>query len=1050
MIGARRAVEGGRGRVRLAGVALLAAGLVAVWATGAMAAVKPADPSGIPAFGEVYRVHEARANSFTASAQDNVAMDFTRDGGCVVAWDSRRQQGGTYGVYLQRFDAAGQPIGTETQVNVYTRNMQMQPSVAADGQGGIWVAWESFGQDGSMNGVIARRFNADLTGGSDEILVNEQTLGPQGDVVVATDSAGRALFAWTTACQDLARPQVKARCFDRDGQPLTDEFVVSARMQGGAQHLPAVSVDGQGRAIIAWAEEAGQDRSSVYARMFAFDGRPLSGNLSVASSAIEPAVAAAADGSFAVAWLSPVDEDYSVWTRKFDRTGRPQGEARQVSNGQGRYINGAAVASAADGRFVVSYNAFGPDGHRNGIFARFFNADGRPCGGCERVNLHTRGNQRLAAASGKQRADWAADGRIAFAWSGNSGQEDKHAASVTLLVPRDQTCRLASAARVDLPDDAVELAARPHVPPRFDPAAVSHLPNGGDSQPFPLDGDVGFIGIESTGWNPPDPHLAVGPEHVVVIVNGGIAFYTKDGTQTFYDEIEDSFGFWGEVGASDFIFDPEVLYDGLSGRFWAMAAEGYAPGGKSYCLVAVSDDSDPNGTWYKYRFDTTQYAGNLFDSPNIGVSDDVLLITGDGFGYGAVYPVYTYDKASLLVGDPPAVTQSTTLSTSTQSAGYPAVSYDDPPYIYLIEHAEGYGETTVRLLAVLDPLTDLDFATYTLTVPSYSNPENPPQKGTGVRPTSFDSRFWSVDYRNGSLWAVHHVDNNRVRARWYEIAMNNWPDSGQNPELVQWGEIDPGGSVRTFFPSIAADGAGNAFITTARSSFDEYISMSWTYRLPSDPLGDFQPLEFVKVSAGPYTSNRWGDYSGTRPDPAAPGTFWGHHEYSPGSGTWNTWVGAKTLLPEGTVLASDFTIVRGELLGGGLSDLVSSDDSRLDVKVGFVLSSAEPPVWIVLDATAATASPSEFRFDLEAKVNAGGLTQKIELYNFDTEEWELVDTRPATVSDSSVEIVASGDLTRFIEPGTLAVKAQLTWKAFGPITLFPWQVGIDKAGWMIK
>jgi len=206
----------------------------------------------------------------------------------------------------------------------------------------------------------------------------------------------------------------------------------------------------------------------------------------------------------------------------------------------------------------------------------------------------------------------------------------------------------------------------------------------------------------------------------------------------------------------------------------------------------------------------------------------------------------------------------------------------------------------------------------------------------------------------------------------------------------------------------------------------------------------------VKVSAGPYTSNRWGDYSGTRPDPAAPGTFWGHHEYSPGSGTWNTWVGAKTLLPEGTVLASDFTIVRGELLGGGLSDLVSSDDSRLDVKVGFVLSSAEPPVWIVLDATAATASPSEFRFDLEAKVNAGGLTQKIELYNFDTEEWELVDTRPATVSDSSVEIVASGDLTRFIEPGTLAVKAQLTWKAFGPITLFPWQVGIDKAGWMIK
>ena len=34
-----------------------------------------------------------------------------------------------------------------------------------------------------------------------------------------------------------------------------------------------------------------------------------------------------------------------------------------------------------------------------------------------------------------------------------------------------------------------------------------------------------------------------------------------------------------------------------------------------------------------------------------------------------------------------------------------------------------------------------------------------------VRVSTFDARFWSVQYRNGSLWAAHHVGNTRVRAQ---------------------------------------------------------------------------------------------------------------------------------------------------------------------------------------------------------------------------------------------------------------------------------------------
>ena len=32
-----------------------------------------------------------------------------------------------------------------------------------------------------------------------------------------------------------------------------------------------------------------------------------------------------------------------------------------------------------------------------------------------------------------------------------------------------------------------------------------------------------FVGISNTGWDPPDPHVAAGPNHVVEVVNSSIA-----------------------------------------------------------------------------------------------------------------------------------------------------------------------------------------------------------------------------------------------------------------------------------------------------------------------------------------------------------------------------------------------------------------------------------------------------------------------------------------------------------------------------------------------
>jgi hypothetical protein len=190
------------------------------------------------------------------------------------------------------------------------------------------------------------------------------------------------------------------------------------------------------------------------------------------------------------------------------------------------------------------------------------------------------------------------------------------------------------------------------------------------------------------------------------------------------------------------------------------------------------------------------------------------------------------------------------------------------------------------------------------------------------------------------------------------------------------------------------------------------------------------------------------DASGTvtlYPDPATEGTMFvtcTKHDYIPYEGEAEV-TGAATVLPE------DYSIVRGIWVSGDLEDLCESDDSRLVVQAGPTMDPTESPVWVMVEGTSPVSAPSELRFTLEARANTTGLRQRIELYNYLTESWEEVDTRAATTTDSVVVVAVSGDPSRFIEPGTLSMKAQLTWKNTAPVMLWPFAVGIDHTVWSV-
>jgi hypothetical protein len=848
-----------------------------------------------PSTTEFTRV-EVQANSFTRSTQDGVTLAGDPAGGTLLAWQSRRQQGGTYGIYARRFGPDGVALSGEVQVNATTRGHQMLPVVALDDGGGAWFAWRSFGQDGSLGTIVARRFDPTLTTATAEVIVNGSAAGHQTNPAIVALPGGGALVAWLDPGEG-DHHALRARRLNGAGELDGEPFVVSDNDFGHG--TPVLAVDGE-RVLVAYARFDGQGRpAGLFVRTITGEKLSPELRLDVAGGvyAIEPALAANG-GQILAGWLESERGGYGLRVRSLSLQEHPQehpqeqrivpGPVREITGDLSGWRSGVALALDGVGGGLITWNqhADGPKG-LPGLFARRLDgASGKPQGDAFRATTRIEGKQAQAVGTpGAKCALWA-DGRMAFAWQGDAGPidgdlVDDSAANLTLVTPAGMAL---AAAPTPAPvtglrfEDPSTGAARPsHDPPTFDPRNIER---DRSEQESPAAGGVfDFLGFVDTGWTPPDPEMAVGPDHIVAMVNGGIAWFLKDGTLQFQQDINGAGGFWGSVGASSFVFDPEVVFDVHSQRFVAFASDF-----NNGLLLAVSDDADPNGTWNKYLIDSSTIFGVSFvDSTNLAVDDEVITLTGDVFSPDRLVMIFV-DKASAMAGGP--LVSTTQVITGRQSMGTCTNLDPGPQPLFLTWAEEFVAATTLRLYAVTNRLTSPVVQSVTLTVPQYSHPADPPQLGTSVRPELFEARFWSSMVVGGHLWAVHHEGASRARVQWYEFDLGSWPAAG-SPSLIQSGEVDLGAGIYTFFPSIWADGAGNAAITFNRSSANEFISIQMVTRSAGNPPGTMSAPELVRNGASPDVSGRFGDYSATNHDPVAPGSFWGHHEYR-GAGAWRT------------------------------------------------------------------------------------------------------------------------------------------------------------------
>ncbi len=201
--------EGYQDTAQVAG--LKGGGFAVVWESGGQ------DGSGDGIYAQVYTTTgvklggEVRVNTTTDENQRRPDVAALANGGFVVVWHSYGQDGSGAGVFFQLFTGMGVAVGGETRVNATTVGDQLQASVAALPDGGFVVTWVSNGQDGSLGGIYQQRFDADGLPVGGETLVNQTTADHQAAPDVAVLADGSYVISWHSFLQDGSGYGIYAR-----------------------------------------------------------------------------------------------------------------------------------------------------------------------------------------------------------------------------------------------------------------------------------------------------------------------------------------------------------------------------------------------------------------------------------------------------------------------------------------------------------------------------------------------------------------------------------------------------------------------------------------------------------------------------------------------------------------------------------------------------------------------------------------------------------------------------------------------------------------------
>jgi len=395
----------------------------------------------------------------------------------------------------------------------------------------------------------------------------------------------------------------------------------------------------------------------------------------------------------------------------------------------------------------------------------------------------------------------------------------------------------------------------------------------------------------TSGGQPTDPSVAIGPNHVFVVFNTGFTIYDKSGTQLL-----------GQTSPNPAIFpsggccDLTVSYDQAANR-WVASFLGNG------AQVAVSDGPDPiNDGWFVYNISA------ISDYQKLSVWSDGYYITDNA---GST-KLWVLERDAMLAGTTPGLRGFTLpgiVTSGFNSAQALNVSDDNMPapggaiIMYMQDDAWG-GVTTdhMKLWTV-----DMDWVT----------PGNSTISAAQEVPlTPFISVFDGGSFVNlaqptggDSVDALQATIMNQAQFRKFaghnsaifnfvvdtdasggKLAGVRWMEFRQAADNTPWSLYQEGTYVapdgrHAWHASMIMDGSGNigmgyTSMSGPTTPSTVRISSYYTGRLDGDPLGTMTVSEeLISAGSANIPSTRYGDYSKMDIDPSDDSTFWFINEY---------------------------------------------------------------------------------------------------------------------------------------------------------------------------
>ena len=390
---------------------------------------------------------------------------------------------------------------------------------------------------------------------------------------------------------------------------------------------------------------------------------------------------------------------------------------------------------------------------------------------------------------------------------------------------------------------------------------------------------------------PPDVQVAVGPNHVVEMVNVLGRISTKQGVEVRTFPLYSFFG----IPSTDFISDPKVHFDTASSRWFASMTDVTT----GSVLLEVSKSDDPTGLWNAYSVSTIT---GCADQPLLGFSNLVVLISANDFSactsgnpsyLGVQY--WVLNKTDLLSGVTPR-----TMSFGpdpTLFSVHPVQSLRSTDTQFMVSTGSG-PTSTLTLFSVtgvppgLVLVTQQNFGIRSATIPPRA-----PQLGSRSTLDTADNRVQDAMWADNRLWLSLGVGctptgDNQVRScvRLLEV-------DTANATIAQDFDIGISGKY-VFYPALRTDADGNLVVVFGYSSANDYPEMRVATRSVHDPPNTIGASQVIRLGDGPEASGcpnnsvcRYGDYFGASPDPLEPGIVWVAGEYGTATG-WATFIAA--------------------------------------------------------------------------------------------------------------------------------------------------------------